>query len=337
MIVVMKIGATESEIRNVVDSIKQAGCDANLDRGVERTVIGVRTGRHDLSPEMFIRLPGVQDAVRIRKPFKLASTEFHPTPTIFTVGGVTIGDGSCVVMAGPCSIESEEQIMTAAAGVKKSGAKILRGGAFKPRSSPYAFQGMGEEGLRLLSTAGKEHGLPVVTEVMDPRSVELVGRYADIFQVGARNMQNYDLLRELAGIRKPVLLKRGLSATIEEMLLSAEYLLAGGADKIILCERGIRTYETATRNTLDISLVPVVQSLSHLPVAVDPSHACGVAAFVPPLALSALAAGADCLLVEVHPNPSKALCDGAQSLTLEAFDKLMQRLRLVGKALDREI
>ena len=337
MIIVMRMDAAETDISRVVNKIQQAGGEAKLDRGVERTIIGVRTGRHDLSPESFQMLPGVEDAVRINKPYKLASREFHPSDTIFTIRGATFGGGSVVMIAGPCSIESEEQILESARAVKAAGGKILRGGAFKPRSSPYSFQGLGEEGVRLLADAGRETGLPVVTEVMHPRQIDLVAAYADMIQVGARNMQNFDLLKELATVHKPILLKRGMAATVEDLLMSAEYLLAGGFDEVILCERGIRTFETATRNTLDLSAVPVLKKMSHLPVAVDPSHAAGQAGLVPALALAAVAAGADGLLVEIHPDPAAAKSDGPQSLTFAAFQSLMDQCRKVAEALGRSL
>ncbi len=331
----MNTVATDEDVRRVVDRIEAAGCEARIDRGVERTVIGVRTGRHDLQPEMFLTLPGVDDAVRILKPFKLASRDFHPKDTVFSTAGVTIGGTDLVVMAGPCSVETESQVMETARAVKAAGATILRGGAFKPRSSPYAFQGLGEEGLKILSAAREETGMPIVTEVLHPKGIELVGRYADIFQIGARNMQNYDLLKEVAAAGKPVFLKRGMAATVQDLLLSAEYLLAGGCEEIILCERGIRTYETATRNTLDISAVPVLKRMTHLPVAVDPSHASGHAVYVRSLALAAVAAGADVLMIEVHPDPAGALSDGEQSLNFDAFRELMAACRQVAGAIGR--
>ncbi len=337
MIIVMRVDASDADIAGVVEAIEREGGKAYLDRGAERVVIGVRTDRHDLAPDAFRLLRGVEDAIRVSKPYKMASREFHPSDTVFTVGGVTFGGEEVVMIAGPCSVESEEQIMAAARAAKAGGARILRGGAFKPRSSPYAFQGLGEEGLYLLAAAGRETGLPVVTEVMHPRHIDLSAAYADILQVGARNMQNFDLLKELALLHKPIMLKRGMAATLEDMLLSAEYLLAGGYGEIILCERGIRTFETATRNTLDISAVPVLKALSHLPVAIDPSHAAGVAQYVPALSLAAIAAGADAVMVEIHPNPAAAKSDGLQSLTLEAFASMVNQCRRVAEAIGRRL
>jgi 3-deoxy-7-phosphoheptulonate synthase len=337
MIIVMRVDARPEDIERVVHHIHAAGCEPNLDRGHERTIIGIRTGRHDLLPETFKLFPGVEDAVRILKPYKLTSREFHQDDTSFVIGGAPIGGGACMIIAGPCSVESEEQAFATARAVKAAGATMFRGGAFKPRSSPYAFQGMGEAGLKLLADAGRAAGLPVVTEIMHSRNIDLVAAYADMLQIGARNMQNYDLLKEVAAAGKPVFLKRGLSATVEELLLSAEYLLAGGCERVILCERGIRTFETATRNTLDIAAVPVLKRLSHLPIAVDPSHACGVSQYVESLALAGVAAGADALMIEVHPDPATAKCDGAQSLTFERFAQLMDRLRPVAQALGRTL
>lgn len=337
MIVVMKYGASEEQISAVVGRIEQSGCEAHIDRGVERAIIGIRSGRHDLTPELFLPLPGVADAVRILKPFKLASREFHPSPTRFSLGCFEVAEDVLGVIAGPCSVEGRQQMKESAAAVKSAGAHALRGGAFKPRSSPYAFQGLGEEGLKLLKEAGDEVGLPVVTEVMHPGSIELVARYADILQIGARNMQNYDLLRDVAAAGKPVFLKRGMAAKVEDLLMSAEYLLDGGCDRVILCERGIRTFETATRNTLDISVIPVIKKLSHLPVYIDPSHASGYAEYVAPLALAAVAAGADGLMIEVHPRPEEAKSDGPQSLTPTAFHDLMELCRRVAGIVGRRL
>ncbi len=337
MIIVMRASATEAEIGRVVEQIEDAGGEAHLDRGVERCIIGIRTGRHDLTPEVFRLLPGVEDVVRILKPFKLASREFHPSDTVFSVKGAEIGGRGVMVMAGPCSIESEEQILKTAQAIKAAGANVLRGGAFKPRSSPYSFQGMGEDGVKLLADAGRATGLPVVTEVLNPRNIDFCAAYADILQVGARNMQNYDLLKELGQVGKPILLKRGMAAKIEDWLMSAEYLLSGGCERIILCERGIRTFETATRNTLDMSVIPVVKRLSHLPVMVDPSHATGHSEYVPSLTLAALAGGADGLMIEVHPCPAKAKSDGEQSLDFAAFAELMAACRRLAGVLNRTI
>ncbi len=337
MIVVMQVNATDEQIEGVLARIQAVGCQPHVDRGVERTIIGVRTGRHDIAPETFKMLPGVQDAVRILKPYKQTSREFHPSDTVFEVKGARFGGPELTMIAGPCSIESEEQIMSTARAVKQAGATVLRGGAFKPRSSPYSFQGMGEEGLRLLADAGREVGLPVVTEVMHPRNIDLVAAYADIMQIGARNMQNYDLLKEVSMVHKPVFLKRGMAATMQDLLLSAEYLLDGGCSEVILCERGIRTFETATRNTMDIAAVPVLKAMSHLPVAVDPSHASGHVEYIKSLTLAAVAAGADSIMVEVHPNPAEASSDGPQSLTFDMFADLMQSCRQVAAAVGRKM
>jgi 3-deoxy-7-phosphoheptulonate synthase len=282
-------------------------------------------------------LDGVQEVVRISEPYKLAGRTFKPEATVVTVGDVRIGGDEVIVMAGPCSAESEQQVRAAAAAVKRAGAKVFRGGAFKPRSSPYSFQGLGEEGLRLLRDAATAENLALVSEVMDVSQIDLVGRYCDIYQVGARNMQNYTLLRELGHVRKPVLLKRGISATIEEWLLSAEYMLSGGNTDVILCERGIRTFETATRNTFDVSAIPVVKKLSHLPVLADPSHGAGRRDMVAPMARAAVAAGADGLIIEVHCDPDHALSDGAQSMFPAQFDRLMAELRIIAPAIGRGI
>jgi 3-deoxy-7-phosphoheptulonate synthase len=282
-------------------------------------------------------LDGVHEVLRITEPYKRASRSFKPDDTVVSLGDVRVGGDEVIVMAGPCSAETDEQTMTTAAAVKRAGAKILRGGAFKPRSSPYSFQGLGEEGLQMLRRAGDAHDLPVVSEVMDVSQIELVGRYADMYQVGARNMQNFTLLRELGHVKKPVLLKRGISATIEEWLLSAEYILAGGNPDVILCERGIRTFETATRNTFDISAIPVVKKLSHLPIVADPSHGAGRRDMVAPMARAAVAAGADGLIIEVHNDPDHALSDGAQSMFPGQFDRLMAELRIIAPAIGRSI
>jgi len=282
-------------------------------------------------------LDGVHEVLRISSPYKLASKTFKPEGSVITVGDVRIGGDEVIVMAGPCSAENEEQVFTTAAAVKKAGAKVFRGGAFKPRSSPYSFQGLGEEGLKLLHDAAHAEILKLVSEVMDVSQIDVIGRYCDIYQVGARNMQNFTLLRELGYVRKPVLLKRGISATIEEWLLSAEYVLSGGNDEVILCERGIRTFETATRNTFDISAIPIIKKLSHLPIIADPSHGAGRRDMVAPMARAAVAAGADGLLIEVHCDPDHALSDGAQSMFPSQFDRLMAELRIIAPAIGRSI
>jgi len=326
----MKKGATEGQIENVIGWIESVGYNAHPSRGVERTVIGAVGDERGKAYLKFAEsISGVEKVVSILKPYKLASRESREEDTVIPVGGVEIGGPRFVVMAGPCSVESEEQMMESAYIVKKAGAQFLRGGAFKPRTSPYSFQGMEEEGLKLLAKAREKTGLPVVTEVMNPADVDLVESYADIMQVGARNIQNFPLLKQVGQSRKPVLLKRGMMATIEELLMSAEYILSSGNNQVILCERGIRTFETATRNTLDISAVPVLKELTHLPVIVDPSHASGNWKYVIPLSRAAMAVGADGLLVEVHPEPEKALSDGSQSLKPEKFYQLMEEIKAI--------
>jgi 3-deoxy-7-phosphoheptulonate synthase len=336
MVVVMEERATEVQIERVVASLVEQGMDVHRSTGVKRTVLGV-VGAHRVDPALIEVMDGVHEVVRITEPYKLASRTFKPDNTVITIGDVRIGGDEVIVMAGPCSAENEEQVHTTAAAVKKAGAKILRGGAFKPRSSPYSFQGLGEEGLRMLREAADHENLKLVSEVMDVSQIDLVGQYADIYQVGARNMQNYTLLREIGRTRKPVLLKRGIAATIEEWLLSAEYILSGGNTEVILCERGIRTFESYTRNTLDISAIPVIQKLSHLPIIADPSHATGRRDKVAPMARACVAAGADGLIIEVHSNPDKALSDGAQSLHPAQFDRLMAELRIIAPAIGRSI
>jgi len=310
--------------------------DVHRSTGVRRIVLGV-VGMRVVDPSVIDVMDGVHDVVRVSEPYKLAGRTFKSEPTVVAIGDVHIGGDEVIVMAGPCSVENEEQILATARAVRRAGARILRGGAFKPRSSPYSFQGLGEEGLKLLRTAADREGLKVASEVMDASQIDLVSRYSDVLQVGARNMQNFTLLRELGKTRKPVLLKRGIAATIEEWLLSAEYLLAGGNTDVILCERGIRTFEGYTRSTLDISAIPVVKRLSHLPIIVDPSHAAGRRDTVAPLARAAVAAGADGLLVEVHSDPDHALSDGAQSMLPDQFDRLMVELRTVAAAVGRHL
>jgi 3-deoxy-7-phosphoheptulonate synthase len=336
MVVVMEERATEAQIEKVVASLVEQGLDVHRSTGVNRTVLGV-VGARPADPALIEMMDGVHEVLRITEPYKLASRTFKPEGTVVTIDDVRIGGDEVVVMAGPCSAESEEQVFTAAAAVKRAGAKIFRGGAFKPRSSPYSFQGLGEEGLRMLRAAADKENMKLVSEVMDVSQIDLVGQYSDIYQVGARNMQNFTLLRELGRTRKPVLLKRGISATIEEWLLSAEYLLAGGNADVILCERGIRTFESYTRNTLDISAIPVIKKLSHLPIVADPSHGTGRRDKVAPMARASVAAGADGLLIEVHGNPDKALSDGAQSMYPAQFDRLMAELRIIAPAIGRSI
>jgi 3-deoxy-7-phosphoheptulonate synthase len=336
MVVVMQERASEAQIQAIIAQLVEMGFDVHRSSGASRTVIGaVGSGIGD--PQLLEVQDGVQEVLRISEPYKLASRTFKPENTVITIGDVRIGGDEVIVMAGPCSAESEEQVEATTAAVKRAGAKILRGGAFKPRSSPYSFQGLGETGLKMLRAAADRHDLLLVTEVMEIKQIPLIGQYADIFQVGARNMQNYSLLRELGHERKPVLLKRGISATIEEWLLSAEYVLAGGNMDVMLCERGIRTFESYTRNTLDISAIPVVQKLSHLPVVVDPSHGTGRRDKVAPMARAAVAAGADALLIEVHCDPDHAKSDGAQSMFPAQFDRLMAELRIIAPAIGRGI
>jgi 3-deoxy-7-phosphoheptulonate synthase len=339
MIVVMNKDSGDKEVAEVVKRLEAAGFQGHLSRGIERTVIGV-VGVAPALPELresLALMPGVEEVVPISKPYKLSSREFQPENTVIKVGGIRIGGDDLVVMAGPCAVETEEQVMTTARAVKAAGANILRGGAFKPSTSPYSFRGMGEEGLKILAHAKQETGLPLVTEVLTPGDVELVVRYADILQVGARNMQNFILLDEVGKAKKPVMLKRGMSATIQEWLLAVEYVLSQGNRQVLLCERGIRTFETYTRNTLDLSAIPAIQKLSHLPIIADPSHGTGKWDLVTPLALAAVAAGANGLLIEVHPTPDTALKDGAQSLTFERFEDLMTRLAPVAAAVGRRV
>ncbi|MSQ33504.1 MAG: 3-deoxy-7-phosphoheptulonate synthase [Dehalococcoidia bacterium] len=337
MIVVMRKGSSQKEIEAVAQHIRDAGLRASVSKGEERAVIGILGSPYPELKDALEALPGVDQVLVVSRPFKLASREFHPDDTVVKVGGVTIGGGDVVVMAGPCSVENREQLLSTARAVKAAGATILRGGAFKPRTSPYKFRGLGEEGLKLLAEAREETGLPVVTEVMSERDVELVARYADILQLGARNMQNFVLLDELGKASKPILLKRGLSATIEEWLLAADYILQHGKSQVILCERGIRTYETYTRNTFDLSAIPLVHKLSHLPVIADPSHGTGKWYLVQSMALAAAAAGADGLMIEVHPSPDHALSDGSQSLTFENFKLLMEKVGPVAAAVGRKM
>ena len=335
MIIVMQQGATEPQIQGVIDRLVEMGFDVHRSTGVMHTVLGGVGGKEEVDLEIFQVMDGVKEAHRIVSPYKLASRSFRPAGTVVRVGDVDVGGKRVVVMAGPCSVESRDQIERSAEIVARAGAQMIRGGAFKPRSSPYAFQGLGEEGLRMLREAADRNGLLVVSEVMDLTQIPLVAQYADLLQVGTRNMQNFNLLRDLGKLRKPVLLKRGISATIEELLLSAEYILAGGNYDVILCERGIRTFETYTRNTMDISAIPVVKKLSHLPIIADPSHGTGRRDMVAPMGRAAVAAGADGLLVEVHPDPDHALSDGAQSLRFEQFEELMSQLRIIAPAVGR--
>jgi 3-deoxy-7-phosphoheptulonate synthase len=338
MIIICEARATEAQIAALQQKIRDAGLVIHRSDGVEHTILGVVGDRNRLDVGVVSMMPGVRDIVMVSTPYKVASREFHPEDSIVRVGETTlVGGMEVAVMAGPCAIESEEQIEACAQFVAGSGAQILRGGAFKPRSSPYSYQGLGLDGLKMLRKAADRHGLAVVTEVMTIEQIETISEYADLLQVGARNMQNYPLLTALGHAGKPVLLKRGMSATIQEWLMSAEYILTEGNPDVILCERGIRTFETATRNTLDLSAVPVIKHLSHLPVIVDPSHGVGIRRYVAPMAHAAVASGADGIMIEIHPNPDKALSDGPQSLTFEEFGLLMNRCRIIATTIGRRL
>jgi 3-deoxy-7-phosphoheptulonate synthase len=337
MIIVLRPESTEAQIQHILERIAELGLKPHVSRGELRTIIGVIGDEGKLQVEPLSAIPGVEQVLPILKPFKLASREFHPADTVIEVGPVKVGGGHLAMIAGPCAVESLEVLDEIAGRVKAAGANILRGGAFKPRTSPYSFQGLGEKGLQILRDVGDRHGMPVVTEVMDPRQVELVNRYADMFQIGARNMQNFDLLKEVGQTRKPVLLKRGMSATVKDLLMSAEYVLSGGNQRVVLCERGVRSFEDSTRNMLDLSAVPNVKGQSHLPIIADPSHATGRPDLIPAMARAAVAAGADGVHIEVHSCPEKALSDGAQALRPEQYATLMKELRrlaeVVGKAI----
>jgi 3-deoxy-7-phosphoheptulonate synthase len=337
VIVVMRKDATEAEVQAVVAHVEELGFRAHLSRGVERTIIGIIGDERPLATQPLERLPGVERVVPILQPYKLASRDFKPENTVITINGVRIGGPEIVVIAGPCAVESREQLLETAFAVKEAGAKMLRGGAYKPRTSPYSFQGLGPRGLELLAEAREATGLPVVTEVMSPTDLELVCQYADMLQIGARNMQNFSLLQAVGRSGHPVLLKRGMSSRIDELLMAAEYILANSNYNVALCERGIRTFETATRFTLDINAVAVLREATHLPIVVDPSHGTGKWSLVPAAARAAVAAGADALIIEVHPCPERALSDGAQSLKPETFGKLMQELREIARAVGRTL
>ncbi|MFY9173990.1 MAG: 3-deoxy-7-phosphoheptulonate synthase [Peptococcia bacterium] len=337
MIVVMQKGVSEKDIQAVKDRLTANGLIIHESRGIEKTILGVVGDKTHSLLQNLENLPGVEKVISILSPYKLASREFQAEDTVIKVGDSLIGGQEIQVMAGPCAVESKEQLLLVAEEVKKQGARFLRGGAFKPRTSPYAFQGLEEQGLAFLAEAREKTGLSVITEVMDTRKVEMVANYADILQIGARNMQNFPLLKEVAKFDKPVLLKRGLNSTIEEWIMAAEYIISSGNPQVILCERGIRTFETYTRNTLDLSAVPVLKHLTHLPVIVDPSHAIGKWRFVQPMARAAVAAGADGLLIEVHPEPSQAVCDGPQSITPERFGTVMADLRKIAPVMGRSV
>ncbi len=337
MLVVMKKDSSEQELAGVMQKLTQSGLTGHTSKGVERTVIGVVGQTYPELRDTLELLPGVDEVIPISKPYKLSSREFQPENTTIKVGDVVLGGDKLAIIAGPCAVESERQILDTAKAVRAAGACILRGGAFKPSTSPYQFRGLGRQGLEMLAMARAETGLPFITEVLTPQDVELVAEYADILQIGARNMQNFNLLDEVGKVNKPVMLKRGMSATIQEWLLSAEYILSQGNRQLLLCERGIRTFETYTRNTLDISAIPIIKKLSHLPIIGDPSHGTGKWYLVAPLALAAIAAGADGLMIEVHPNPDQALKDGAQSLTFENFEQLMQQVAPVAASVGRRM
>ncbi len=337
MIVIMETPATGEQVLEVEAWIRKAGLEVHRSDGADRTILGLVGDISRIDKSRISMMPGVREIIKVSSPYKLASREFRQEDTVVYAGDVPIGGKEVILIAGPCAVESEAQIDSAASFVASAGARILRGGAYKPRTSPYSFQGLGEEGLRLLRNAADTYNLSVVTEVMSPDQVEIVAKHADVLQVGARNMQNFNLLTLLGETNKPVLLKRGPSATIEDMLMSAEYVLSAGNPNVILCERGIRTFETATRNTLDLSAVPVIEHLSHLPVIVDPSHGVGKREYVAPMARAAVAVGADGVMVEVHPEPCEALCDGSQSLTFDQFATLANRCRIIGTTLGRKV
>jgi 3-deoxy-7-phosphoheptulonate synthase len=337
VIIILKSGASDQQIDHVIGRVESMGLQAHLSRGTYRTIIGVIGDESQFQPERFQVLPGVADVIRVLPPYKLASLEAHPQPSIVDVAGVQIGGGNLAMIAGPCAVESAERMDSIAGAVRAAGANILRGGAFKPRTSPYSYQGMGEEGLKILRETGDKHGMPVVTEVMDPRRVELVERYADMIQIGARNMQNFVLLTEVGNTKKPVLLKRGMSATIVDLLMSAEYILARGNPDVVLCERGVKGFDTATRNCFDVAAVPACKNLSHLPIIVDPSHATGRPDLIPACALAGVAAGADGVHIEVHDCPEEALSDGPQALLPEQYAQLAAQIRKLAELFGKKI
>ncbi|NOZ28665.1 MAG: 3-deoxy-7-phosphoheptulonate synthase [Chloroflexi bacterium] len=337
MIIIMRSGATAQQIAAVVQRVESMGFRAHLSEGEERTIIGVIGDERPVDPGLFELLDGVERTVPILRPFKLASRDFHPQDSVFSINGVKIGGKGLCIMAGPCAVESRQQILEIAHAVKEAGAHVLRGGAFKPRTSPYSFQGLGLRGLELLAEAREETGLPVVTEVMAPEAVPMVAHYADILQIGTRNMQNFSLLQAVGQVNKPVLLKRGMMSTIEELLMAAEYILTNGNSRVILCERGIRTFEKYTRNTLDINAIPAIKQLTHLPIIADPSQGTGKWDLVAPVSRACIAAGADGLIIEVHPNPEEALSDQAQQIRPEVFAKLMEELKALAGPLGREL
>jgi len=333
----MKANATPQQVETVIASIKEAGLNVHLSQGVEATIIGAIGETHNIPMERFESLDGVDVVQRITQPYKLASRQFHPEDSVISMNGFSVGGNEVSVIAGPCSVESRSQIIETAIAVKEAGASALRGGVFKPRTSPYSFQGLGEEGLELLAEAREKTGLPIVVEIMSQVQLDVMVKYVDVLQVGARNMQNFNLLRAIGESRTAVLLKRGLSATVEELLMSAEYILAGGNQRVMLCERGIRTFETSTRNTTDINAIPVLKNLTHLPVILDPSHSTGLANYVAAIARAGIAAGADGLIVEVHPDPAKAVSDGKQSLKPEAFAAMVKQVGQIAQVMGRNL
>lgn len=337
MMIIMKTDATEAELAGAINIVESRGLRAHIVHGAERNVIGVVGDIRQVDPQAIALLPGVDNVTRISRPYKLASREFQKDNTVFNVNGVKVGSDEILVIAGPCSVESREQLLETAYAVKEAGAHALRGGAFKPRTSPYAFQGMGEAGLEILAEARELTGMPIVTEVMAPDQVELVAKYADVLQIGARNMQNFNLLHAVGKTQKAVLLKRGMAASVEDLLMAAEYVISNGNRRIMLCERGIRTFETSTRNTTDINAVPVLKSQTHLPVFLDPSHSTGKWEYVLPVARAAIAGGADGLIVEVHPHPELATSDGAQSLKPEKFADMVRQVRAIAEAMGRKV
>ncbi len=337
MMIIMKANATPQQVEAVIASIKEAGLNVHLSQGVEATIIGAIGETHNIPMERFESLDGVDIVQRITQPYKLASRQFHPEDSLISMNGFSVGGNEVSVIAGPCSVESRSQIIETAIAVKEAGASALRGGVFKPRTSPYSFQGLGEEGLELLAEAREKTGLPIVVEIMSQVQLDVMVKYVDVLQVGARNMQNFNLLRAIGESRTAVLLKRGLSATVEELLMSAEYILAGGNQRVMLCERGIRTFETSTRNTTDINAIPVLKNLTHLPVILDPSHSTGLANYVAAIARAGIAAGADGLIVEVHPDPAKAVSDGKQSLKPEAFAAMVKQVGQIAQIMGRNL
>ena len=337
MLIIMHPGASQEQVQNVIAAIERQNLSSHIIQGAEQTVIGAVGDSHSVGKEIFEILPGVAGVTRISQPYKLASRQFHPNNSVFSLDGFSVGGEEIAIIAGPCSVESREQLLETAQAVREAGANALRGGVFKPRTSPYVFQGLGEEGLEYLAEARELTGMPVIAEVMSIAQVEIMVKYVDVLQVGARNMQNFSLLRAIGATRIPILLKRGMSATIEELLMASEYILSGGNTRVMLCERGIRTFETATRNTTDINAIPVLKSLTHLPIILDPSHSTGLSEYVAPIAKAGVAAGADGLIIEVHNDPANALSDGRQSLTPAKFAELVKQVKAVAEAVERRL